>query len=90
MNIKAKWLALHWGASSWCMHYEVRGHTTKSKHETEGMSCIGGSRAIRHHKIIECSAASVSSLAREVGKCSSRYIFYHKVASSNRVVWEPK
>ena len=79
VKIKANWLELHWGASNWCMHYEVRGHTTKSNHETEGMSCIGRSLAIRDHKIIERSAASVSSLAREVGKCSFRYIFYDSV-----------
>lgn len=66
VNIKAKRLALHRGASSWCMHYEVRGYTSKSNHETEGISCIGRSRWIRDHKIIECSAASISSLAREV------------------------
>ena len=49
------------------MHCEVRGYTIKSNHEMEGMSCIGRSLAIREHKIIERSVASVSSLAREVG-----------------------
>ena len=66
VDIKATWLALHWGASSWCLHYKVRGHTSKSNHETEGINCIGRSRGIRDHQIIECSAASFSSLAREV------------------------
>ena len=80
VNKKANWLDLRWGSSNWCMHYEVRGHTTKSNHEREGMSCIGCSLAIRDHKIIERSAASVSSLAREVGMCSFRYIFYHSVS----------
>ena len=61
------------------MHYEVRGRTTKSNHETEGMSCKGRSLVIRDHKIIERSAGSVSSLPREVGMCSFRYIFYHGV-----------
>ena len=77
VNMKANWL--DWGASNWCMHYEVRGNMTKSDHGTEGMSCIGRSLAICDHKIIERCAASVSSLAREVGKCSFRYIFYHSV-----------
>lgn len=62
------------------MHYEVRSHTNKSNHEREGMSCIGRSIAIRDHKTIECSATSVSSLAREVGKCSFRYMFYHSIS----------
>ena len=61
------------------MHYEVRGRTTKSNHEREGMSCIGRSLVVRDHKVIERSAASVSSLAREVGMCSFRYIFYHGI-----------
>ena len=74
MNMKANWLEstgeLRIGS---CI---TKYYTTKSNHEREG---IGRSLAIRDHKIIERSAASVSSLAREVGKCSFRYIFYHSV-----------
>ena len=79
MKFKANWLELHLGASNWCMHHKVRGHTTKSNQEKEGRSCTRRSLAIHDPKTSERSAALVSSLAREAGKCSFRYVFYHSV-----------